>query len=380
MRIDIDYDPSRIAGNKKRWDAAFALSVADRPPVSWGAAPRLMLGRRGSNFHKFFDDPVDQLTELVLNYKWQVENLPGDLVTDLNLTIQPQFENASNANAFGSPTLWGDTEPPQAMRAVESIDQVVAFRPPAMETTLWGRMIEYYHAMKRWLDDGNIEITMRGEPVRIDLQLHTGGESPFCIATDLIGSDIYQWILEYPDEMLRFFEITTDHVLSVERDMREIAGLPAKGRWFLTDDTAQIISAEDYREFVVPFSGRIYDELTSKREERIMHLCGRHVHLYDALVNDLRIAGIWGMGSPNKPEEVRDGIGGKIWMIGNLDPVLLCSGPREHIVAETRRLLDALLPCGGLIVGDGYNLVPETPIENLQLVVDTVREYCGAAV
>ncbi len=375
MKIEIAYDLDRMAGNKKRVDAAMGVSMHGRPPVMWGVANRMMLMRRGKSFPDLFDEPVNQIINLVENFRWVAENLPGDMVTEPAITIQPQFENASNSNALGSPVAWYDHEPPVAQPCLHTVDDLERYEPPPVETTLWGRMARYYHAMRRWLDDGNLEVTLGGAPVKLDLQLHTGGESPFVIATDLCGGKIYEWMYEAPDALHRLLDIITARLIETELEFRRISGLPPRMRWFMTDDTAQIISLEDFREFVVPYTNRVYDALTETREQRIQHLCGRHVHLYPALVEDMRIAGIWGYGWSNEPEEVRDGFAGHGFLIGNLSPVLLNEGPRDEIVGATRRLLEHLAPKGGLIVGDGYNLVPETPIENLQLVVDTVEEY-----
>ena len=376
MRIDIDYDLARIEQSKKRWDAAFDLSVADRPPVVWGVAPRLALSRRGKTFSDFFNDPIDQLINLIENFKWVAENLPGDLVTDTSIILQPQFENASNPNAFGCPVLWQDNMPPQALPAIATLDDLRNYQPPPVEETLWQKMIDYYHAWRIFLDDGNLKVTIRGAPVRLDLHLHIGGESPFMIATDLCGCRIYEWMHEDPDAVHRLLKLITERLIEMEHRMRSICGHTDKGRWFLADDTAQIISLEDFREFVVPYSGALYEAFAAGPLARVMHMCGRHTHLFPALLDDLKINGAWGYGSRNTPEEIRDGLGGKALLVGNIDPMILCEGPKQRIVAETRRLLDALLPCGGIMVCDGYNLIPETPIENLQIVVDTVESYC----
>jgi hypothetical protein len=378
MRIDVDYDLERAAASMRRWDAAFQISMADRPPVCWGACQRLMLARRGKTFCDLFDDPIDQLVQLVTNWKWVAENLPGDHVTEPSVIVQPQFENASNANAFGSPIVWFDHQPPQAGPAIHTIEQLENFTPPPVEDTLWGRMIDYYHAMRRHLDDGGLELTIRGEPIRIDLQAHIGGESPFMVATDLCGHHIYEWMHEAPEALHRMLSIITERMIATERMMREMCGLPLQGSVFMADDTAQIISLDAFREFVVPYTGAVYESLGGEGSGRPMHMCGRHTHLYPALIEDLKCTGLWGYGALNTPEEVRDGVGGKMWLVGNIDPLLLCNGPVEQIAHETRRLLNALLPCGGVIVCDGFNLVPETPISNLQVVMDVVEAECGA--
>lgn len=375
MIVDIDFDPAHAAENKLRWNAAYSRSIADRPPVAWGVANRMMLKRRGSSFAKFCNDPITQLVEQVLNFKWIAENLPGDMVNGLSVTVQPQFENVSNSNAFGCEVAWSQDQPPQAIPILHTLEDLETYQPPPVERTLWGRMTEFYHVMHAWLGEGNLRVTMRGEPVTVDAQLHVGGESPFMIATDLCGPNLYDWLTEAPDLVHRLLGIITDRFIETERQMRQVCKSAPKGCIFLADDTAQIISLAHFREFVVPYTGRIYDEFAAGPADRVMHMCGRHAHLYPALLNDLKICGLWGYGSRNQPEEVRDSVGGRIWLLGNIDPFLLAEGPTERIEQATRRLLDALTPCGGIIVADGYNLVPETPLRHLQTVANFVKAY-----
>lgn len=378
MRIDIDYDPQAAAASARRMEAMFSLGMADRPPVIWGACPRMLLARRGSSFARFFSDPVTQATEILLNHQWLAEHVPGDMVTGLTAGIQPQFENVSNSQSLGAGVRWDDDQPPQVMPCIHTMADLEAYEPPPLEGTLWQRMMDWHREMKAWLEGGGVTVTMRGEPVSVGLGLHIGGESPFCVAVDLCGALAYEWLAEAPEAMHRLLGLITDRMIEVERMMRRQTGEPERGTWFLTDDSAQIVSLRSYREFVAPYSLRLYETFTGPGDKRVMHLCGNHAHLYPALVDDLRISGIWGFGAPVAPEQARDAVGGRIWLVGNLDCSLLRDGPPDRIVAETRRLLDALGPCGGLGVGDGYNLIPDTPLEHLRLVVDTVTQWAAA--
>jgi hypothetical protein len=378
MEIDIHYDPAAVAASARRMEAMFSLGMADRPPVIWGACPRMLLARRGSSFKRFFFDPITQATELLLNHQWLAENVPGDTVSGLTVGIQPQFENVSNSQSLGAGVRWDEDQPPQVLPCIQSLSDLEAYEPPPLEGTLWRRMMEWHREIQAWLDGGGVKVTLGGEPVRVDLGLHIGGESPFCVAVDLCGSSAYEWLVEAPEAMHRLLGLITDRLIEVEQMMRRQAGEPERGTWFLTDDSAQIVSLRAYREFAVPYSRRMYEAFAGPGDKRVMHLCGRHAHLYPALLEDLQISGIWGFGAPVTPEEARDAAGGRIWFVGNLDCSLLCDGPADRIVAEIRRLLDALGPCGGLGVGDGYNLIPDTPLDHLRLVVDTVTQWAEA--
>ena len=63
-------------------------------------------------------------------------------------------------------------------------------------------------------------------------------------------------------------------------------------------------------------------------------------------------------------------------MQGNLDPSVLC-GPREGVLQAARRILKEAAGRPGHIFNVGHGILPETPVENVQALVDAVHEYSG---
>jgi uroporphyrinogen-III decarboxylase len=135
-----------------------------------------------------------------------------------------------------------------------------------------------------------------------------------------------------------------------------------------SDDSAQIISVEQYREFCVPVGQLLYGMFGNNLHSgRTMHLCGRNVHLHQALLDDLHITMLTGYGSGNLPEEMGY-LKGKIVLHGNIDPLTLFEGSAKSVEAETTRILETLASSGGIVLGDGYNIVPGSPLSNLEAV------------
>ena len=142
-----------------------------------------------------------------------------------------------------------------------------------------------------------------------------------------------------------------------------------------SDDSAQVISLKQYREFCVPIGQRLYGIFGCDRADgRLMHLCGRNVHLHPALLEDLHITMLHGFGSANKPEEMIL-LAGKVVLHGNIDPMTLYEGTLDEIEAETMHNLEVLAPSGGLILGDGFNVVPGTPLASLEAVRKASEQY-----
>ncbi len=73
-------------------------------------------------------------------------------------------------------------------------------------------------------------------------------------------------------------------------------------------------------------------------------------------------------------KEVRSSISKKISLQGNLDPDILRSSIPK-IREETRNLLALMHRDPGFIVNLGHGVLPDTPLENVQAFVETVKEF-----
>jgi uroporphyrinogen decarboxylase len=59
---------------------------------------------------------------------------------------------------------------------------------------------------------------------------------------------------------------------------------------------------------------------------------------------------------------------------GNLDPHMLY-GPAELVKKETIRVLEAASDYDGFIFNLGHGVLPETPVKNVHLLVETVHSF-----
>ena len=75
------------------------------------------------------------------------------------------------------------------------------------------------------------------------------------------------------------------------------------------------------------------------------------------------------------PEVAAKNFGGKTLLWGNINPMLMLNGSKEEVKAAARKCLEALAPCGGLLLGDGANVCPGTPLENLAALTEAAEAY-----
>jgi uroporphyrinogen-III decarboxylase len=325
------------------------------------------------SFTEYFSDPKTQLVHQLENLKWRIENIPDDSFTTPILTVSPDFQNVTNASGCGCEIYWQENETPQAVESITTIDQMVSHTLPDWRKTLWGKRLAWYGEMKRMVED--VRVTLNGERIPVMVSLGINADSPFMSAIDIAGANFYNWLLEAPEECKAFLGRMTERYIEVETEYRRILGKPIGGGFMYSDDSAQVISLEQYREFCVPTARRLYGTFGNDRHDgRMMHLCGRNVHLHEALLNDLHITMLTGYGSENRPDEMHL-LAGKVLLHGNVAPLTLSNGTPADVARETRTILEELAQFGGVILGDGFNVVPGSPLENLETIRRTCEEY-----
>lgn len=371
--VDIRYPQSQLEMNKRRLEAAYKFDCADRVPVLLGVEARYLLKERGVSFAEYFSDVRTQLIQQVENIKWRIEHVPDDWFAEPKVTVFPDFQNVTNSAGCGCEVLWQENETPQTIPCISSLEELMRYELPDWRQTLWGKRLEWFREMQDLADQ--VVVRLNGERIPVEVNVAINGDSPFMAAVDMVGANFYVWLSEAPEACKLFLKKITDRFAEVESEYRRAAGKQMQSGIVLSDDSAQVISLESYREFCVPAAKEVYDIFGSDRYDgRVMHLCGRNVHLHDALLNDLHITMLSGYGSENKPEEMSL-LAGKTLLHGNISPMTLFQGSLSEIENAAHHLLEVLAPFGGIILGDGFNVVPETPLSNLEILRTTSAAF-----
>jgi hypothetical protein len=359
--------------SRRRLESSYRFEFFDRVPVLLGIEARYLLQERGVSFAEYFSDVKTQLIHQLENIKWRIENIPDDWFTKPIISVSPDFQNVTNASGCGCEIYWQENETPQAIQRLSSIDELIHFQLPDWHSSLWGRRFEWYWEMKRLVQD--IDVTLSGDHIPVHVTAGINADSPFMSAVDLAGANFYNWMLEAPAECIDFLKAITDRYIEVETEYRRISGRPMQDGLNYSDDSAQVVGLDQYREFCVPVGKRMYGAFGCDRHDgRMMHLCGRNVHLHEALLNDLHITMLTGYGSSNAPDEMLT-LAGRVLLHGNIDPMLLHDGSPGEIERKTMKVLETLAPYGGVILGDGFNVVPGTEISNLAVLQQASKRF-----
>ncbi len=96
--------------------------------------------------------------------------------------------------------------------------------------------------------------------------------------------------------------------------------------------------------------------------------------LHRALVEDEHITSFNVFGYQAPPRMAAGNLrGARLW--GNVNPMLMLNGSKAEVMRACLDCLEAMAPGGGFMLGDGANVCPDTPLENLAVFTEAAEAY-----
>ncbi|PKL83726.1 MAG: uroporphyrinogen decarboxylase [Ignavibacteriae bacterium HGW-Ignavibacteriae-3] len=136
------------------------------------------------------------------------------------------------------------------------------------------------------------------------------------------------------------------------------------------DTWGGILSPTDFEEFSLRYIKKIVSNIRRKDEPVIVFAKGVHYKLDELADCGADVIGLdWTM----EIGKVRNKIGDKVALQGNLDPTVLYAD-KEKIRNEAVRVLKSFGKHTGHIFNLGHGILPDVPPENAKFLVDVVRE------
>jgi len=374
FNIDIDCSGEQLRLRQARMQARNAFEQPDRTPVGFCLVPRFFTPLFGIPYSEIFRDVETHYHWQLQFAKYRIENIPEDaFCTGPAITVYPFFDNVLDSDALGAEVVWPENETLQACPTIRTVEAMERFEVPPPTAGLWGRLVDWCAQMRELA--AQTRVTFGGTEGRVVVGAPgTGGLSPHMLAVDLVGTDFYWWLIEYPDACHRFLDKITCALLRTQEHFERVWPRPRAGGAWLAEDSAQIMSLEQFREFCVPYDLRLYGR-NGPQASRGMHMCGRSEHLHEALVEDLHATSFDLFGYQVPPEVAAHNLGGRMLLWGNINPMLMLSGTRDEVKQACLHALEVLAPCGGLMLGDGANVCPGTPLENLAVFTEAAEQY-----
>jgi uroporphyrinogen decarboxylase len=376
--IEIGVPVEEIAARRERVEKVRRFERPDRVPVIPALGTRFLVPRAGARFRDYFADPETMLRTQILAQKWLMENVHTDAfaVTGPWVGAWTDFENTFEAGSLGVEVVFPDDDIPWVghgwvaddadLRRLEAMDFV--------RSGLNARQLDFRRRMIEVAD--KYPVRFLGGPVfhpGANPSLTHTSDGPFGVAGDLMGqTDLFLAVKERPDFVRELLRIVTDKLIAWLDFCWAEMGLPVPKDFAWTDDLAVSLSAEDFRAVVLPAERRLRFHFDGRLS---LHMCGRSDHLLEIFRDDLAIHELQGFGYEVDLDRVAAVLGGRVTLLGNVDPMLIHAGTPDQVRAATRRVLDTLAPLGGLIIQDGNNIPPGSPLANINAMMEAAEAW-----
>ena len=195
-------------------------------------------------------------------------------------------------------------------------------------------------------------------------------QSPFSLACALRGiNQLMMDVYDNPNFVKQLLEICTESVLRYAKALAEA------GAHILNtgDSPAALVGPANYANFGLPSEQIVFDELKSCEVLTSLHVCGNTTKVLKHMGNSHAHA--LELDYQVDLREARKQIPEDVTIVGNIEPVgVLLNGTPEEVGAQVKALLDFRDELGRFILSTGCAIAPGTPPENIQALVDAVRQ------
>lgn len=211
-----------------------------------------------------------------------------------------------------------------------------------------------------------------------------GGEwSPFWHdALDLLGPGLFLRMRDEPAVVHAVLGHVIEYYFEVSRRIFDAAA-HALDVFFIGNDfgtqAGPMIGPAAFREFIMPYLGRLIDLGHAYRLKVMLHCCGGFEPLIPLMI-DAGLDGLHAVQPRAKGMDLRilkARYGSRILFNGCIDSQsVLIEGTPESVRASTRDVLDIMKPGGGYVAGASHDaILEETPVENVVAMFDAIREF-----
>lgn len=352
--------------SKERVLTAFAHEEPDRVPAWLGAAPEtrdLLVEHLGLEDDEALSVYLgDDFRRVYAQYAGPVEFSPDENLLPSS-TYRTPFGIERHGYGYGMPR-----EHPLVNATLKDIHNYAWPDPAWMDTSqirteieqwggqyaiLGGDWSPFWHDAIDLLDMDNLFYKMYDDPQLVDV---------------LLG-----YIVDY------YFGVS-QRIFDAAADIMDI--------FFIGNDfggkTGPLMGDKLFGRFIIPHLKRLIDLGHDYSLKVMMHCCGGYAPLIPSMI-DAGLDGLQALQPSTKgmaPAELKANFGDKIVLNGCIDTqFVLIEGTPELARTKTREVLEIMMPGGGYVASPSHDyLLPETPLENVIAMYETVREYGQYAV
>jgi len=305
----------------ERIEAAYRHEQVDSPPVLIGDVNYWITGEDPSLIPgDYFDEGAyaSMLAFQQTKIEAHAARTPDDIYVPF---LFPWYGTGVVPSAMGCRILFGRGEEPAVEGAIiDDPGAVARLEPPDPERD--GLMPRVLACIDHFCSHSNLPISF------------TDNQGPLNIALNLVGLErLCIWMYEHPTVVHELMDFCTTVLIDWVKLQKEHAGAPLDGGAFphlvaipggvggvwLSDDDSTVLSPELYREFVVPYNGRVFEAFGGGT----LHYCGNARHQLENYLATPGLVGlnVWCMGEFEQIFEAQRIIGDRaVIMVGDYTP------------------------------------------------------------
>ena len=200
-------------------------------------------------------------------------------------------------------------------------------------------------------------------------------QGPFSLASMIVGIEEFLVAMALPGNEQKLARLLAFAEEVVHRyalaQMEQGAHMTSIGESIAGPD---VCSPAVYREWAWTADKRLVERLAADDIRLAYHICGDATRI----VGDMVDTGATVLELDYKCDlpEIKEATSGRTTVLGVIDPSeVIARATSEAVAAAVREELDVLAPGGGLIIGPGCALPPETPAENMHAFVEAAHRH-----
>ncbi len=201
----------------------------------------------------------------------------------------------------------------------------------------------------------------------------TGSRGPATQATSILGTmNSLYWLIDYEDDMQRFFEVLADVIIRYHRIVEAARGVTYKGYYWL-DDNCALFSPDLYETFCYPLVQKVLKALApGNNDYRYHHSDSEMRHLLPIFANyDFKIVNL----GPTIPSTlIRSHLPTTV-IHGGVAPNTLRDKALEVVVDEVKRDFNSVGADGGLVLTTCGSVSAGTSLESIRGFMWAVQEF-----
>ncbi|HPO14949.1 MAG TPA: uroporphyrinogen decarboxylase family protein [Candidatus Hydrogenedentes bacterium] len=363
---------------------AFQEKTHSRVPMRLNTNPRILMldpkyNTRGVRYQDYITDP-ELMAQAVLEHQYFLRFiLPGDHEKGLperwNLWLD--FENLYDAAWFGCPVWYRENQVPDAEPILNDDNKRMLFDrgvPDPFKGEWAERAVQFVDYYRAKCAGGWTYLERPVAPP--DNARFEGCDGVFTVAASLRGAtELCMDLLTDPGYVHELLDFISTALIARMTAWREYLGRPVRQDAFvMADDSIQLLSLEQYKEFVLPLHRRFYDAFATEKD-RWMHLCGNAQRHFPTIYKELGVTA-FDTGFPVDFEQFRRALGPDVLIAGGPRVSFFLEEDPTPLVTETKRILESgILEGGRVIMQEGNNLPPLARLPVCEAFYETVKEF-----